>query len=412
VQTLPATSARSLPLLIDADNHYYEPDDCFSRYIERSMRSMAVNVRRDRPDGLGRIYIGDRRVGFVSVMPADHVNQPGALRPFFEGRVSRAELEGQAGDARGNAAYFNREVRLKLMDDQGVEAAILLPSLGVAVEYELSDDVEVAYANLRAFNRWVEADWGFHYRDRIFGVPMLSLLSLERGIEELERVLGAGARVIHLRPGPVHGRSPADPYFDPFWTVVQEAGVPVALHVGDAGYNEMYSTLWGEPARPPAQSRSAFQIAAFAHDRPIMDTLAALVLHNLFGRFPGLDVISIENGSTWTPYLLHELDKAKELTRGGRWPGGYVSGTPSDVFRSHVHIVPFYEDDLGALVKAIGVDQVVFGSDYPHPEGLSAPSDFLEFLTGFPDSDVRAIVHDNASKLLKLAQTSETSVAR
>jgi predicted TIM-barrel fold metal-dependent hydrolase len=397
-----------LPSLIDADNHYYEPDDCFTRFIEPSMRSAAVNSRRDQPDGFGRIYIGDRRVGFVSVMPADHVNHPGALRPFFEGRVSRGELEDEAIDARGTAVYFDRDARLALMDQQGVQAAVLLPSVGVAVEYELNDDVDVAYANLRAFNRWVEADWGFDYQHRIFGVPMLSLLDLQQGIEELERVLEAGARLVHLRPGPVCGRSPASPYFDPFWKIVEEAKVPVAFHVGDAGYNEMYSTLWGEPARPAAQKRSAFQIAAFAHDRPITDTLTALVLHNLFGRFPELEVISIENGSTWAPYLLHELDKAKEMTRAGPWPGGYVEGVPSDVFRDHVHIVPFYEDDMDALVAAIGVERIVFGSDYPHPEGLSAPADFLEFLGAFPDDDVKTIVHDNASRLLKLGSATES----
>jgi predicted TIM-barrel fold metal-dependent hydrolase len=171
----------------------------------------------------------------------------------------------------------------------------------------------------------------------------------------------------------------------------------------------MYSTLWGEPARPAAQRRSAFQIAAFAHDRPIMDTLSALVLHNLFGRFPRLEVISIENGSTWVPYLLHELDKAKEMTRAGPWPGGYVEDVPSGVFRDHISVVPFYEDNMHALVDAIGVERVVFGSDYPHPEGLSAPADFLEFLAGFSHSDIQRIVHSNACRLLKIDSTAGTS---
>ena len=106
-----------------------------------------------------------------------------------------------------------------------VEATILLPTLGVAVEYDLRDDVELSYASLRAFNRWLEQDWGYGDDGRIFAVPMLSLLDIDQAVLELERVIAAGARMVHLCTGPIAGRSPADPHFDPFWARCAEASM-------------------------------------------------------------------------------------------------------------------------------------------------------------------------------------------
>ena len=129
------------------------------------------------------------------------------------------------GDQPMRPEYRDRDRRLALMDAQGVEAALLLPSLGVTLEHFMKEDVEQTCANLRAFNRWLDEDWGFAYRGRIFAVPLLSLLDLDWAIAELEWLLARGARAVHLRPGPQAGRSPADLAFDPFWARIDEAGV-------------------------------------------------------------------------------------------------------------------------------------------------------------------------------------------
>src|SRR5262249_5444011 len=151
--------------------------------------------------------------------------------------------------------FASKSARLALMDDQGVEAAIMLPTMGVSVEYDMRGDPGLLYASLRAFNRWLEEDWGYGADGRIFAVPMLSLVDLGQAMRELRRVLDAGARRVPLAPGPVcggpggpGGRSPADPEFDPFWGCVAEAGIPVVFHVSNSGYNHFYGTLWSEKA--------------------------------------------------------------------------------------------------------------------------------------------------------------------
>src|ERR1043165_321301 len=103
--------------------------------------------------------------------------------------------------------------------------------MGVGVEEDLHADFppDVTYANLEAFNRWLAEDWGFGADGRVIGVPLLSLLDPDLAVAELDRVLAGGARLVPLRPGPIYGRSPADPIYDPFWSRLEEAGVPVAF---------------------------------------------------------------------------------------------------------------------------------------------------------------------------------------
>jgi predicted TIM-barrel fold metal-dependent hydrolase len=289
------------------------------------------------------------------------------------------------------------------MDRQGLEGCMLFPGLGVCVEHVMKNDVEQTYANVGAFNRWLEEDWGFAYKERIFAPAMMSLLELELALIELDSLLARGVRAIQLRPGPQGRRSPADPMFDPFWARVEEADLLVTLHQSDSGYNELFSVYWSEYPNPGVHEQSAFQWATFCSDRPIMDTLAAFVLHNLFGRFPKVRVASIENGSIWVPYLLKVMDKMKGMGRTGHWLGGRVHGKPSEIFKEHVWVSPYHEEDVAGLVELIGADRVLFGSDYPHPEGLAEPADFFENLHGLPDDDVARIMGGNARELFRLA---------
>jgi len=133
-----------------------------------------------------------------------------------------------------------------------------------------------------------------------------------------------------------------------------------------------------------------------------MDTIAALIYGNLFGRYPDIRIASVENGSIWVPYLLAAMDKMKGMGRNGPWIGGYVHGKPSEVFKRHVFVSPFYEEDLAGLAGAIGASQVLFGSDFPHQEGLAQPADFAGYLQKLPEAEIRMIMRDNTRGLLSV----------
>jgi len=385
---------------IDADNHYYETRDAFSRHIEARFASRTLRVERDA-DGEDHIVLDGRPYVF-SPPKFDKTNPPGSLLANLHD-PNRGDYASTFSAEAMLPAYRDRDARLALMDAQGIGAAVLLPSLAVCIEHPIRHDPELTDAVLRAFNRWVEEDWGYAYQQRIFAVPLLSLLDVDLACVELERVLAGGARMVHLKAGPVDGRSPADPHFDAFWARIDEAGIPVVFHIGDAGYSELFGAAWGEDPNPSVRTQSAFQWAFLHGDAPLMHTLGALTYHNLFGRFPNVRIVSIENGSDWVSYLLRQLDKKKGMGRQGPWPGGYFRGRPSEVLKQHLYLTPYPEDDVTALIEVAGVDHVLFGSDHPHPEGLAEPNDFVNLLAGLDDGSVRRVMRDNVAGLLGLA---------
>src|SRR3546814_9033552 len=101
--------------------------------------------------------------------------------------------------------YQDRDKRIAVMDEQGLGAALLFPTLGCGVEEALRDDLPATMASMSAFNRWLEEDWGFEHQGRIIAAPMLSLADPEAATAEVDSLLERGARIIHIRPAPVPG---------------------------------------------------------------------------------------------------------------------------------------------------------------------------------------------------------------
>lgn len=389
--------------IIDADNHYYEPDDCFTRHIENRWKTDTVRVDRSSPDGIGRMYIGQERLGFFSAAVGDFVGPPGAMRAFLRGESDTGAVNLNALDARNVPAFVQRNARLKLMDEQNVEAAIMLPTLGVGVEYQLRNHPEILYPSLRAFNRWVEEEWGYGNDGRIFSPVVLSLADIDACLQELDRVLSSGARLVLITPGPIGGRSPADPHFDRFWARLQEAGVPLIYHVGASRFAEIYAVPWGENPNPASHRHSALNMYMAMGERPVTDSLAALIFHNLFARFPGLKILSIENGSQWVKHLLYKLDTIARLNNNkDLWRFGSLTATPSELFKKHVWVAPYHEDDIEGLAQLIGPDRILAGSDFPHPEGLEWPQQFADELSGLDPHAIRKIMRSNSAGLLGL----------
>ncbi len=381
----------------DADNHYYETRDAFTRHIEPRLRERAVQVRVGE-GGREEIWVGARRFSFLTEYSYDRVPRPGALRLLLK-KHEIPDYERQVMQDTPRE-YVCREARLARMDAQNVEAIWLFPTLAVCVEHFLKGDPEALYANFHSFNRWLLDDWGFGRDGRIYGAPLLSLMDVGRAVAELDWLLAQGARIACLRPGPAYGRSPADPCFDPFWARANEAGLVIAFHIGESGYNERDSVHWGEEPNPSSHRQSAFQWTSCYGDRPIMDTFSSLIFGNLFGRFPRLRAASVENGSIWVAYLLKAMDKMGGMGRNGPWIGGRIREKPSAIFRQHVFVSPYYEEDLAELARAIGPSQILFGSDYPHPEGLELPAQYLDELAGFAPAEVRRIMRENAAQLV------------
>jgi predicted TIM-barrel fold metal-dependent hydrolase len=382
----------------DADNHYYEAEDAFTRHMDPKLRRNAVQwaVVNDKK----RLVVCGRIDRFIPNPTFDPVAKPGSLDEYFRGRNPKGqEMRALFGDLEPiRPEYRDRDARIQKLDEQQLEAALLFPTQGVGIEEPMRHSAEITHATLEAFNRWLLDDWGFNHQDRLFAPPMLSLMDVGRAVKELEWALSRDARVVHLRCAPVPGasgaRSPGDPDFDAFWARVNEAGITVAFHAGDSGYGR-YAAAWEN--RSPFME--AFRGYVFGHvtqaGRAIYDTFAALIIHGVFHRFPRVRVCSIENGSEWTVPLLKKLAKAY-----GQMAWEFPGGDPVETFKRHCFVAPYYEDDVRELTDAIGASQVLMGSDWPHAEGIAEPIRFVEDLAGFSTDEVRLIMRDNARRLV------------
>lgn len=382
--------------LFDADNHYYEATDAFTRHIRPEYARRGVQWAEI--GGKARLLVDGKLNRFIPNPLFDPVARPGALDDYFRGRSAGDDIRSAFGELDPiAAAYREPAARLELMDRQHIEACFLFPTLGVGMEEALRHDPALAHAVFEAFNRWLAEDWGFAYEGRIFAAPYLTLLDPELAVVELDRVLADGARVIVMRSGPVlgphGGRSPADPVYDPFWARISEAGIPVAYHSGESGYHR-YAADWGESAEMEAFRYNPFKALVSGH-RPIFDTVSALLAHGLFRRFPNVRVATIESGSDWVGELVPKLTKSFRQI-----PAAWTVD-PVEQLRTNVWVSPYYEDDLRGVADLLGVDHLLFGSDFPHAEGLADPASFRHDLDGFTSDEVRAVMRDNGMALLR-----------
>ena len=382
--------------LFDADNHYYEATDAFTRHLEpamakRTMQWVELNGKR-------RLMVAGKINRFIPNPTFDPVARPGALDAYFRGESAGDDIRAAFGELEPiPAAYRDPAARVAVMDAQGMEGCFLFPTLGVGMEQALVHDPIAAHAAFHSFNKWLLDDWTLNYQDRIFAAPYLTLLDPDLALTEVAWALDQGAKVVVMRAGPIlapsGARSPGDAMYDPVWARLAEAGTLVAYHSGESGYHR-YAQEWGESSEMEAFRHNPFTTITAA-DRPIYDTMAALVCHGVFTRHPSIKVATIESGSEWVPVLLRKMKKSF-----GQVPMAFPGGDPVEQMREHVWVSPYYEDDLHALRDGLGTERIVFGSDFPHAEGLAEPASFVNDLHGFDESEIRRIMRENARALV------------
>jgi predicted TIM-barrel fold metal-dependent hydrolase len=390
------TGAFDFPVF-DADNHLYETEDALTRFLPDRYRGAIQYVQ---VKGRKKIVVRGHISEYIPNPTFEVVARPGAQEDYFrhgnpEGR-NRREIFGEP--MRSIPAFREPAPRIELMDEQGLDRTLMFPTLASLVEERMRDEPELTHAVIHALNQWLHETWTFDYEGRIFTTPVITLPIVERAIEELEWVVERGAKVVLVRPAPVPGhkgpRSFGLPEFDPFWAKAVEHDVLIAMHASDSGY-ERYTNDWmGSDSEFLPFQPQAFRMLSTS--RPIEDSVAALITHGALSRFPQLKVAVIENGSDWVEPLLKRLaDVYKKM------PQDFLEN-PVEVFKRQIHISPFWEEDLGALADLIGVDRVLFGSDYPHPEGLAEPASYTNELKGLPDETIRKIMGGNLARLMNV----------
>ncbi len=425
----------------DADNHFNEPPDCFERYIDPKQADLSIRSVTG-PDGRPlQLFAGkpskfhSRQVTFssdelakmlgdtskigtgrgtvpreadepeLSVIPGMLLNRLNPLKGLDD-----EQRKAFVSDFRHKSeAFGNRDLRLALMDEQGIDKALMFPAAAHDIEYEFVDNMDALYANIRAFNRWMHEEVGFVADNRMFLPPYIALADPELAVRELEQVIADGARMVQTKSGHAHGgaanpwggRSPADPVYDRFWSIINEADIRLAVHLGGTDYQK-YGADWSEDPATVFGDFDAFQWMMYWGDRPALELTAGLILHNLFGRFPNIKVCLSEMGTVWLPYALRKMDHAFLMGRKAKWAdNGRLSQRPSEIFRQHFIVAPYPEENVQRVVSEVGIEPIVFGSDFPHGEGLAFPGQYVGAqLSSFSDADQQRIMRDNLENFL------------
>ena len=419
--------------ILDADNHFLEPPDLYERFIDPKKKDLAIRYVKDPSTGRSlQLFAGkpskftvtqvtyskeelDKMLGQggirgeaeqeMTVMPGMLLNRLNPFKGLSE--QERKDLVSQFRNQR--ESYGNRDLRLALMDEQGIEAALMYPASAHDIEFEFADDVDAMYANIRAFNRWIHEEIGYAADNRMFLPPYIALADVDLAVQELEILLETGAPMVQIKSGHAHGgranpfggRSVADPVFDPVWARVNEAGIRLCVHLGGTDYQK-YGADWSEDPDLTFGDFDAFQWMMYWGDRPAMELTAGLILHNFFGRFPNIKVCLSEMGTVWLPYTLRKMDHAFLMGRKAKWAeNGRLDRRPSQIFREHFVVAPYPEENVRRVVDEVGIDPIVFGSDFPHGEGLAYPSEYVDSqLSSFTEAEQRRIMRDNLENFL------------
>jgi predicted TIM-barrel fold metal-dependent hydrolase len=326
----------------------------------------------------------------VTKKAEDNVRQPGGA----VGQKVRAMP--------GLDAFFDPEPRLELMHDMGIDRTLLWPTLASAIEERLASDPDAVCAVIHALNQWMHEHWTFNFEDAIFATPIISLANLDAALEELEFVHDNGAKIFLIRVAPVPTwkgrRSFALPEFDPFWARVQELGIVAGMHAGDPGYTR-YTNDW-EGANYEANfgltGTPAFQ-ALMSEKSALIDAMASVIGHGLALRFPEVKFLPTEFHSSWIRPFVQRLQRAYEASPV------IFEEDPFETFKRSIYIHLFHEPDpKGLLDLGIPVDHIMFGSDFPHPEGMADPLAYSEVVADLPEHDQAMIMGESLARLMKL----------
>jgi predicted TIM-barrel fold metal-dependent hydrolase len=402
---------RRLPYpTFDADNHLYENRDALTKFIPSEYDGIIKYV-----DINGRTKLAIRD------MISDYIPNPTFSRVAVPGGYGQDVTKGGDGLHRtsgdpatgqvkprvmpGVEAFFDPEPRLELMKDMGIDRTLLWPTLASVVEERLSDDPDAACVVIHALNQWIDEHWNFVYADSIFVTPIISLAVLDKAIEELEFIHQRGAKLFLIRVAPVPTwkgrRSFALPEFDPFWERVQELDLVVGMHSGDPGYTR-YTNEWegagSREFRAFSLNGSPAFLALSSEKSPLIDAMASIIGHGLATRFPRLRFMPVEYPSTWIRPFVAKLQRTYEASPV------LFDEDPFEVFKRNIWVHAFHEPDpMGLIDLGIPTDHVMFGSDFPHPEGMADPLAYAEVVKDLPTEQQALIMGGSLAKALKVA---------
>lgn len=370
--------------VVDADGHVLEPADLWEKNLEAPFKNQAPRLVRDESgqENLvieGRFQLEPGLGGLGAVGVNGRANQ---TRELWAQQGNYAEDSEPGG--------FDPHKRVKDMDTDGIEIAVLYPTIGLF--FGAVEDRGLVAALCRVYNDWL-ADYCKPYPERLFGVALVPLQYPEDAVLEARRaVTELGFSGVMIRPNPYKSRQLHDEAYEPFWAAVEELGVPLTIHEGQG-------TIMPEAGRDRFDQMIYRQTIAHPHEQQM--ACLAIIGGGVMEHFSNLKVAFLESGAGWVPFWLQRFDEYWE-----QWPWElpHIKTRPTDYFLQQGYVSCEADEwTLPAVLDVLGDDKVVFASDYPHHDatfpGAPDPIRNHDVLSGVAK---RKILRDNAFQLYGL----------
>jgi predicted TIM-barrel fold metal-dependent hydrolase len=299
---------------------------------------------------------------------------------------------------------FIKEDRPRALDLLGFKSQLVFNTFwnGYMVRLEHAADKELIYGVARAHNR---AILDFCSIDRrLLSTCYVPLIDFEEAAKIAGEAIQAGASALLIASACPPGHSPSHIKLDPVWRQAEEAGIPVVMHVGGGG--KLLNPDYFENGLPPVKDfhggdENFRSVDYMAIPGPPAQTLATLIIDGVMERFSGLKFGVIEQGATWLPGLMRQLDSALEAFGRHEERLQKLSLRPSEYLRRQVRVTPYPTEDVGWVIEQAGEEVCLFSSDYPHVEGGRNPiKRFEQNLQTISEPARQRFYHDNFVDLM------------
>jgi predicted TIM-barrel fold metal-dependent hydrolase len=364
-------------VIISSDSHVFEPPDLWTTRMDAKLRDRAPRLQRvGEVDHLvvedGQTIAG---IGLISNAGA-RFDAPETISDH--GRFEDVHTGG-----------YDPDQHLKDMQIDGVAGEVLYPSQGLF--YFKVANSQLMSAIFRTYNDWL-AEFCSSAPDRLKSIAMINLDDVQQGIQELERTAKLGFAGAMITEYPPEDRRYDGAEYEPFWAAAQALNMPLSLHTATRRQG-----LSSGMAQRTVRDASRRATKAFLPATSICD----MMFSGVFERYPALQVVVVEFELAWVPYLLNTMDytyRERHEEAAYRFQDGL---RPSDFFHRQVFL-SFQEDAVGIRLRdLIGVDRMMWGSDYPHSESTFPRSREIlsQILAGVPPHERAKIVGQNAARL-------------
>ncbi len=282
--------------------------------------------------------------------------------------------------------------RPRALDFIGVESQLLFNTFHNSrlFEWEHSADLDLAYGAARAHNRGMTEFCSVD--DRLLPTCYVPLADFDRSEAMAAEAIEMGAAALLIASGCPAGHSPSHRGLDPVWRQAEEAGLPVVFHVGGTGalIDPSYFNN-GLPVPPDFHGgeENFRSVDYMAIPFPPMQTLATMIFDGVLERFPNLRVGVVEQGCTWLPSWLKQMESAMDAFARHEDRLQALSITPREYVERQVRVTPYPTEDVGWVTEQVGPDILMFNTDYPHVEGGRRPFERFEKSLGDASDDVR-----------------------